>query len=477
MNRPETVTKDPKPISHWFHQMQLDDPHAFDRRPSLAQPVSADVCIVGAGYSGLWTAFYLLSKSPGLAVVVLEAEMAGYGASGRNGGAVIAQFNGSRAYWQRRGSRKQLLALEAEVRSTVDEVGTVVASESIDCSFAKNGVVMVARTPLEADRFRRSVEVDQEFGWTAADSEYLSGEAVLERIKVDGAIGARFNAHCASIDPGRLVRGLAVAVERRGGVIYEGTRVRTIEPGRAVTEAGTTVRAKVIVRATEAYTESVQSDRRIFVPVFTSMLATEQIPEALWTEIGWSGREALLAEHPFLHLQHTADHRITIGGDDNRVPYRFGSRPANDSPPPASVFEHYRAELSRLFPSLRGIGIAHSWQGVFAASREWAPSVGIDLQTGLAWLGGYVGEGVANSNLAARTLADLILREDSALTRLPLVSHKPLRRWQPEPLRVVGAVTVGQLRNRGERRERATDRPSKLWDFGNWLAGYSGHIG
>lgn len=476
MNHNSSVLADPARVSHWFKQLYADGDERLVQRPALAESREADVCIVGAGYTGLWTAYALLRADPALAVVLLDAEVAGYGASGRNGGAVIAQFNGSREYWTKRGGRAGAMAMERAVRDAVAEVGAAVEREGIDCAYARNGVVMVARTPLEAQRFRATVDEDREWGWTPQDSRYLSGPEVLERIKVGGAIGARFNAHCASIHPGALVRGLADAVERLGATIYEGTRVTAIEPGVARTASGPTVRARTILRATEAYTESLETHKRVMVPVHTSMLVTEVLPDHVWAQIGWAGREALLAEHPFLHLQHTADHRITIGGDDNRVPYLYNSAPNPDEPAPGRVLSMYRRELVRLFPALRDVRIDHSWQGVFAAPRNWAPGVGIDRATGLAWAGGYVGEGVATSNLAGRTMADLILDRDTELTRLPFVGP-PARKWEPEPLRAIGAAGIAVLRQIGDKAELRTGKPSRIVELGNRAAGYTGHIG
>jgi len=469
------AVRDPGAISHWFKQL-YGSGRPLVPRPALEQSTEADVCIVGAGYTGLWTAYALLREDPSLCVVLLDAEVAGYGASGRNGGAVIAQFNGSRAYWSKRGGREGAIAMERAVQGAVREIGAAVEREGIDCSYSRNGVVMVARTPLEAERFRASVEEDRAWGLTDEDTRFLSADEVLARINVDGALGARYNAHCASIHAGALVRGLADAVERHGGVIHEGTRVTAIEAGRARTQSGHEVRAKIVVRATEAYTESLETHKRYIVPVHTSMLVTEPLDEATFEQIGWHGREALLAEHPFLHLQHTADHRITIGGDDNRIPYLYGSRPSPDAVAPAHVAEMYRSELVKLFPALRDVRIDHSWQGVFGAPRNWAPGVGLNRKTGIAWAGGYVGEGVSTSNLAGRTVADLILGRDTELTRLPFVGP-PARRWEPEPLRFVGSAAIGKMRAAGDHAEARTGKPSKLMDLGNKIAGYTGHIG
>lgn len=467
----------PERISHWMAQLHPPGGEPLRRRPALTASRSADVCIVGAGYTGLWTAYALLRADPSLDIVILDAQFAGYGASGRNGGAVIAQFNGSRAYWTKRGGgREGAIAMERAVQAAVAEVGAAVQREDIDCSYSRNGVVMVARTELEARRFRASVDEDREWGFGEEDSRYLEAAEVLDRIKVAGALGARFNAHCASINPGELVRGLASAVERLGATIHEGTRATRLEPGVVRTATGADVRARFVVRATEAYTESLETHRGLMVPVHTSMLVTEPLGDELWQQLGWAGREALLAEHPFLHLQHTADRRITIGGDDNRVPYRYGSAPAPDEAPLAKVAQMYHDELVRLFPALADVKIERGWQGVFAAPRHWAPGVGLDASTGMAWAGGYVGEGVSSSNLAGRTLADLILGRDTELTRLPLVS-RPQRRWEPEPLRTIGAAAIWAMRYYGDRSELRTGKPSRLLELGNRIAGYTGHIG
>jgi glycine/D-amino acid oxidase-like deaminating enzyme len=465
------VTTTPADLSHWFAQLY---PAGWPpRRPPLAGTVEADVVIVGAGYSGLWTAYSLLREAPELRVVVLEAEVAGYGASGRNGGAVIALVQGTREQWARRGGREGVISLERALIGAVDDVGAAVAREGIDCAYSKNGVLEVARTPLELDGFRMMVERDREWGFGADDYELLDAEATLSRVAVEGAVGARFSPHCASIQPAALARGLADAVESAGGTIHEGSPVERIEPRSAKTAAGE-VRARTVVRATEAYTQSLRSHRRLLVPVHTSMLVTEPVPASVWAQVGWRGREALLGEHPFLHLQHTADGRITIGGDDNRVPYRYASRPSPLGPAPTRVAAMYHAELVRLLPPLRDVAVYRSWQGIFAAPRSWMPSVGLDRATGVGWLGGYVGEGVAPSNLAGRTMADLILGRDTELTRLPLVGP-PGRKWEPEPLRYLGAQLVWAMRALGERSEARSGKPSSLVRLGNRLAGYHGH--
>jgi len=463
-------------LSHWWHKMETANGGPIAERPALAGDEEADVAIVGAGYTGLWIALELLLASPNTKVVLLDANVAGYGASGRNGGAVIAQLNGSREFWVKRGGdRRAAIDMERAAQDAVVEVGKAVEREGIECGYAHNGVVLAARTELEADRYKAGIEADREYGFGPEDSRYLDAEETLERIAIKGAIGARFSAHCASVDGGRLVRGLAEAVERHGGTIYENSRVTKIAPGKAVTARGT-VTARHVIRATEAYTESVDGHEGRVVPIHTSMLATEVLSDVQMEELRWAGHEALLAEHPFLHLQFTGDNRITIGGDDPRVPYRWGSAPCADGPASRRIAEHYYKELIRLFPFLAGIGIADTWQGVFGTTRLWAPSVNLDAKTGLGSAGGYVGEGVAISNLAGRTMRDLILGERTALTALPWV-NMTARRWEPEPLRYIGSTLIWAARDLGDRAEARTGKPSKLIEWGNRSAGFTGHLG
>ena len=462
-------------LSHWWHKMETANGGPLPERPPLAADEEADVAIVGAGYTGLWTALELLLAEPDTKVVLLDANVAGYGASGRNGGAVIAQLNGSREFWARRGGRQAATDMERAAQDAVVQVGKAVDREGIECGFAHNGVVLAARTALEADRYKAGIEADREYGFGPEDSRYLDRDETLTRISIAGAVGARFSSHCASVDGGRLARGLAAAVERHGGVIYENSRVVRIEPRAAVT-ACATVRAKYVIRATEAYTESIPGQRAKVVPIHTSMLATEVLSEAQMADLRWAGHEALLAEHPFLHLQFTSDNRITIGGDDPRIPYRWGSAPCADGPAPEKVTAHYYKELIKLFPFLAGVKIVDTWQGVFGTTRLWAPSVNLDPATGLGSAGGYVGEGVAISNLAGRTMRDLILGEKTALTALPWV-NMTARRWEPEPLRYIGSGLIWAARHLGDKAEARTGKPSRLIEYGNKAAGFSGHLG
>jgi glycine/D-amino acid oxidase-like deaminating enzyme len=200
------------------------------------------------------------------------------------------------------------------------------------------------------------------------------------------------------------------------------------------------VRADVVVRATEGYTPQLPAERRTLAPLYSLMIATEPLPASFWAEVGWEARETFSdGRHLIIYGQRTADDRIAFGG--RGAPYHFGSRVHDRFDRDPAVFADLRRELVRLFPALDGVPITHEWGGPLGIPRDWYPSVGFEPTTGLAWAGGYVGDGVGTTNLAGRTLADLILRCETELTALPWVGHRSPR-WEPEPFRW-GGINAG----------------------------------
>ena len=442
-------------LSFWHDALPPEPP-----RPPPAGSRDADVCVVGAGFTGLWTAYALRRADPSLDVVVVEAETAGFGASGRNGGWVLGALSGGRAHWAARAGRDGALALERAIEATVDEIGRVVAEEGIDCDWVKGGSLHVAQSALE---LRRVAAAAAEEG-----GELLDAAAAAARVRVAGVRGAGFTPHCARVQPAKLVRGLAGAVERAGAVIHEGTRATEIAPGAVTTPYGT-VRARFVVRATEGYTAGLPGERRTLVPLTSSMIVTEPLGAAAWEEIGWAGCETLLdGRRHYVYLQRTADGRVAIGG--RGVPYRFGSDTEREGPLDAGTVTALRRRLGELFPVLRDVGVDGAWHGVLGVPRDWAPAVGLDGATGLAWAGGYVGEGVAAANLAGRTLRDLVLGRDTELTRLPWVGGFA-RPWEPEPLRFAGVRGVYSLYRAADGIERRTGRTSVVGRVADAIAG------
>lgn len=439
-------------VSFWYAESGLPDP-----RPHLGGDLRADIAIVGAGYTGLWSAYYLKKARPDLSVVVLESRFAGFGASGRNGGWLTNSISGGRGQYVKSHGRAVVGRFQELLNETVDEVIRAAGAEGIDAGIVKGGELNVARNEAQLGRLRAlAVEESQ---WPEAGARLLDAGETAERLNIAGALGSIHQPHCARIHPARLVRGLADAVESLGVPIYEATPVTEIHPGQAVTPHGT-VSAKYILRATEGFTANLRGLHREWLPMNSSMIATEPLPAAVWDEIGWNSMDTVSdLAHAYMYAQRTSDGRIALGG--RGVPYRFGSRTDSDGATQPETITNLTNLLKDMFPAASNARIEHAWAGVLGVPRDWKATVGLDPQTGLGWAGGYVGTGVAATNLAARTLRDLILAPGSELTRMPWVNRK-VRRWEPEPLRWLGVKTMYAAyyaADRAENAGRATTSP------------------
>ena len=431
---------------------------ALEQRPRLPGARDADVAIVGAGYTGLWTAFYLLQRDPTLRIVLVEKEIAGFGASGRNGGWCSALFPASMEKIAAASSRDAALALRRAMRNSVDEVGAMAAQHGIECGYTKGGTLSLIRSRAQITRARESLEHARSWGDGSDDVCLLDAAEARARLNATDVLGALFTPHCAAIHPAKLVRGLAAVVERGGATMYEGTAATAISAHRVDTRHGV-VRADVVIRATEGYTATIRGNRRALAPVYSLMMATEPLPDTFWDDAGLRHRETFNdLRHLIIYGQRTADGRLAFGG--RGAPYHFGSRVAAAYDREPSVFDALRHIVVELFPALADVTVTHTWGGPLGVPRDWFASVGLDRATGLGWAGGYVGDGVATSNLAGRTLADLITGHETELTTLPWVDHRS-RAWEPEPLRWLGINGSLAVVKSADAAESRTSRPSR----------------
>ena len=450
-------------LSYW-HASCGDD---LTPRPPLPGSLDADVAIVGGGLTGLWTAWYLLEREPRLRIAVLEKETVGFGASGRNGGWCSALFPQSTAALERRHGREAALRMRRAMLDAVDEVGRAGAAAGVEFDYAKGGTIAYARNAAELAAARAEVESARGYG---VDALELWGP---ERVRAAGtrrgapALGAAFDPACARIHPAKLVRGLARALERRGVRIFEQTEVRSwagassraARPARVLTSAGT-VSAERVVVATEGYGAAIAQTRRRILPLYSLMIATEPLPDAVWDELGIAdGQTFTDFRHLIVYGQRTADGRIAFGG--RGAPYHFGSaiRPEYDRVP--RVLRHLETALREIFPQLPAFEVTHAWGGPLGVPRDWHASVTFDPASGVATAGGYVGDGVSTTNLAGRTLADLITGTASELVTLPWLNHRSPE-WEPEPWRWLGANAGTLAMSLADREERLTGRPSLL---------------
>ena len=454
-----------RPVSLWLDTV----PGSLAPGEVLPGDLAVDVAIAGAGLTGLWTAYYLATAQPGLRVAVCEAEIAGFGASGRNGGWCSALFPASLGKLTRMAGRDAAVAMYRAMQATVDEVGRVAAAENIDCHWAKGGTVQLARSAVQLERAKAEVAEMRDYGFGEEDLTLLTEAEARSRVAASSVLGGIYTPHCAAIHPARLVRGLAKVVRERGVKLFERTPVTEIAPGRLVTTRGT-VTADYVIRATEGYTPALPGLHRAVIPVYSLMIATEPLPDAVWDAVGLAGRPTFSdGRHLLIYGQRTADGRFAFGG--RGAPYHLGSavRPSFDRVP--EVFAALRRTLGELFPALGDVTVTHSWGGPLGIARDWCASAGLDRATGLGWAGGYVGDGVATTNLAGRTLADLILRTGSDLTRLPWVNHRS-RPWETEPLRWLGINAGLHTMGWADGAERRTGRPSRAAQvMGRFLGG------
>jgi len=412
----------------------------LDPRAALDGVTTVDVAIVGGGLTGLWAARSLAIADPSLSILVIESDICGFGASGRNGGwcsALLPQGTDDPA-------------MRSAMRDTIDEVGRALEADGIDAHFAKGGTITLVTNPAHTERARTHME---------PGDTWLDGDALTDRIRVAGATAAAFTPHCAAVHPARLVRGLASAVERRGVRIVEGTRAQSIEPGRVVTDRGVAT-ARSILRCTEGYTPSLDGHRRTLAPIYSLMIATEPLPDSAWDEIGLAQRETFTdGRNMIIYGQRTADGRFAFGG--RGAPYHWGSAIDPSFDRDDRVFVDLERILRSMFPAIGSARITHRWGGPLGVPRDWTAGVRYDPDTGLGSAGGYVGDGVATTNLAGRTLADLVTGTSSSLTKLPWVGHES-RAWEPEPFRYLGINAGRWIASGADRSETRRRRPDRV---------------
>lgn len=422
-------------ISLWMDQ--LAEP--LQARASLQGDRQADVAIIGAGYTGLWAAYYLKRQAPQLRIVVLEAEIAGFGASGRNGGWLMGNLLGE----------DRLLAglPPAESRAAFEllhgiplEVARVTEREGIACDLRQGGVLYcAARYPEQMAGLQAHLQHLRSLGLGEDDYRWLPPTELAEQLRLANPYGALYSPHCATIQPAKLVRGLARCIEAMGVELYEQSRVIDWQPG-LVRTAGGCVLADWVVPAVEGYAAELPPLGRYQLPVQSLLVATEPLPAAIWAEIGLERGQAFSeASRQVTYGQRSADDRLVFGA---RGGYRFGGRLRTDFNLTEDERGLRRYLFGELFPQLRGVRLTHAWGGNLGMARRFHPHMLRDTRNRIALSGGYGGEGVGASNLGGRTLAALILGEDNELTRQPWVhSDSRLDRlpgWEPEPCRWLG---------------------------------------
>lgn len=419
--------------SYWLDSIE----DSLEPLPSLEEELQCDVAIVGAGFTGLWTAYFLKRNAPDLDIVIVEKEIAGFGASGRNGGACSAWWDAIFRWLRDPETRDAAVRLQRRLIDTIGRIGEICAAEGIDCHFSHTGLIMTAANEQEAQQFSKAAHVLAKYGFPAPDYEMLDQAATRELIATEGACAGFFTPHNAAVQPARLARGLAKAVRAQGVRLFERSPAVKLTPGRVVTDRGV-ASADTVLLAAEAYVTKLAGLKRQLAPIHSRMLVTAPLDESLQGAIGMSPRRSFaMAGDGYGHP--TADGRIAFGA---RGSYYFGSRISNSFGPATRDTQAARQLLHSYFPALRDVPMTHSWGGAMGLPRDELPFVFLDEARRFGWAGGHGPAGVAPSCMAGETLADLVLGLDTPHVHEPWVVNALPPLWEPEPLRWFGITGV-----------------------------------
>jgi glycine/D-amino acid oxidase-like deaminating enzyme len=428
--------RDAAPAPYW-----LDSPDRPQPCPSLVGPESADLAVVGAGYTGLWTALLAKQADPDREVVVLELDTAGHAASGRNGGFCSASLTHGLANGEARFAAElpELLRLG---RRNLDQIEATVAEQGIDCGFERTGELDVATDPHQVGELAEYAELAARHG---EDVELLDADDVRARVDSPRFLGGVLDRHStALVDPARLAWGLRAACLRAGVRLYERTPVLALSTDTAGVRLRTPsggVRAARVALAGNAFPPLLRRIRHYVVPVYDFAVVTEPLDPGQRNEIGWAGRQGVAdAGNQFHYYRLTADRstgedRILFGGYDAVYHRGNGFGPQHEQRP--ETFALLATHLLETFPQLEGIRISHAWGGAIDTCARFSPFWGTASAGRVAYVAGFTGLGVGATRFGAAVMLDLLEHRESELTRLDMVRSRPLP-FPPEPLRGIG---------------------------------------
>lgn len=416
-------------VAYW-----LDDAKLSQTRKPLQRNIDVDVVIVGAGYSGLWTAYYLKHMDPSLSVAILESEFVGYGASGRNGGHLTTGLPGMERLYLKKHTQENVNEFQRQINQTIDEVIRVASVEGIEADIVKGGTAAIALNPAQLGRITESFKGQKSAADGGEEYQLLNQQEAAQYVNMHGALGGIWSPHCARVQPAKLAKGLGEAVERLGVRIYEGSPVSVIEGRQATLESGFTAKGRFVIRATEGFTPQLSGQKRNWLPKLSPQIVTAPLSDQVINDLWPSEAMSNDAGHMFCYLQKTADNRIAIGGPG--VPYYWGSEIDDRGYTESSSIRDLKKKLHTFFPTLKDSEVTHAWTGVLGVPRDWSATVSLDKNSGTGVIGGYVGTGVTATNLAGRTMAEMITGNESVLSTLPWV-NKQIRNWEIEPVRWV----------------------------------------
>lgn len=406
--------------------------------PSLAGSEQVDVAIVGGGFTGMATAYWLLKAEPSLKVAILEQEVVGYGASGRNGSFAMTVVGLGLDLLKKMKGRDRAIQAQRYLERAVDLVGELVDTEELDCDYIRPGFLRMATTPAYVKKIRHEIEVAHKLGIEGI--EWLDQDEARARVNSEHYLGAWWEPRMALVNPLKLVREMKRVVTGLGATVYEHSPVTSISRGSGFTVGtpGGVLTADKLVLATNAYTHRLPLGGRRQIPAWTYVVATEPLSEDQLGPIGWDGFEGVEDARNLIHYyRRTPDDRLLMGGGP--VGFGFGKDMNRDSNPEA--WSHLEQHITDLFPSLAGARIEHRWGGPFSVTTDLTPALGYIGDRDAVYSVGCIGHGVAMTQLNGKTISDLLLERSTELTDHFFVNRRVIP-WPPEPLRMGTSLAI-----------------------------------
>jgi len=418
-----------QPALYWLDA----DPLEPESRPSFVEEIEADLCIVGAGYTGLWTALIAKERDPHRKVVILEAKETGAGASGRNGGFCNSSLthgfiNGYNRF------KDEMEAVERLGRENFNAIEKTIQKYGIDCGWERTGELKVAMRPWEVEELKREAKLRKSYG---DEVEVLDAEETRARINSPIYLGSLWDEDgTALVDPARLVWGLERACLSLGVSIYEHSAVESLEDDGGKVVVSTPygkVKANRVALATNVYDSLLRSTHKYVVPVYDFQLVTEPLTHEQMESIGWKGREGLSeAGNQFHYYRLTKENEILWGGYD--AIYNFRGKVNQEYEDEPETYARLARDFLKTFPQLEGIKFTHGWGGAIDTCSRFSPFWGMAMGEKVAYVLGFTGLGVGATRFGAEVMLDLLDGLDTERTRLEMVRKKPFP-FPPEPFR------------------------------------------
>ena len=420
------INQDFKEKSYWMSTRE------YTPGNPLQGDIDVDIAIVGGGFTGLSSAYHIKKIEPNLRVALLESQVIGFGASGRNGGFNMTLFGLTLQITALRFSKAKAREAHLYMERAVDYLRDLVVELGIDCDYEHPGFLRVATSEKYKKRILHEMKLAHELGLEGI--EWLDMAQIQEQVQSPMYLGAWWEPRCGILNPAKLAWGWADVIKPMGVEIFENTPVteivRETSKVRLETPHGK-IRADKAVMATNAWSHFFKDLRRKQVPVWTHIVMTEPLKEKHFKEIGWQNRQGIEDARNLVHYYRlTVDNRLVMGGRD--VSLSYGYEMEKDLNP--VTFDGLKNDVHELFPVLRDIQFTHEWGGPVSVPLDMAPAIGYVGDKNVVYSLGTVGHGVSMTQLNGRTVADLILERKSDLTDVFFVNRRTIP-WPPEPLR------------------------------------------